>query len=84
MFGLDYIASVEHDVRQRIIYPEAERRERLARELKAHPEARSRVTRRAGRTRRLLGGGLVGAGSLLRGLGERVAARPTDAGSFSY
>lgn len=82
MFELDYIASVEHDVRQRVIYPEAERRERLQRELDA-ARASERGVRRAGRTRRWLGGGLMGAGSLLRGLGERIAARPADATPFS-
>jgi hypothetical protein len=82
MFELDYMASVEHDVRQRVILPQAERRERMMREL-AEMKAHDRGTWRAGRVRRWLGGSLMGAGGLLRGLGARIAARPADTRPFS-
>ena len=71
----EYIVEVEQQLRETVLYPEAEMRERYARELE-------RGRRRSARPRRwspnrLLGCGLIQAGNTLTRLGERLASIPT-------
>jgi len=78
MFELEFMERVERDYRNSVLYPKAERNERLLRELRRIEQAERAARPRRGPVR-WIGDRLVGAGDMLISLGERLS--PPKAGT---